>query len=296
MKKIIENKLAETVENTIKELQNDGYLSNIKEFTLDFNKDTVNIQLKEDEEPVDLKDTIIKYINNTDYFTAKEDGHYVRVLLNGQEVADFNLENGIKQAYHGGLIPSSRGDGKNTFRVCDVSLSQWDEGGRSFFTVLENEEKGLPKLGTEKMLTRYFVLKSLYNFDDIYGHETPKEANNWHCAQWGTWKFIIDSLDKVEACIAALQDAYEDAHHVIRSRDLHESVDYRPVNITELHPGDIVYFYKENAIRPTKAEFESLYEGNALVYIRPRSDKKPSWRAEPSGYYKSLSQGEVFIK
>ena len=209
MKKIVETKLAETFESTIKDLQKEGHLTNIKEFTLDLNENKLNIKLIENEKP-SLEEEIIRTINDTDYFTAKIDGRYIRVLKNGREIADFNLESGITRSYHAGLMPSSRGDGRNTFRVCDVALSMYDDGGKSFLTVLGDEERYLSKLN-EVNLIRYYTLKALHQKDNIYGYKTPREVSHWYCAQWGTWKFDIETVEDVYACIAALEDAVEQA-------------------------------------------------------------------------------------
>lgn len=163
----------------------------------------------------DLQSEIVSIINATNDFKAKVDGQYIKIFYRKEydddytkELADFYLDKGIKHDYYPGTLNSrSNGDGKNTFRIVDVS-DKW--GSLSFKSFYNDEEQFLPKyLTTLVKLCRYYTLKTLYDNEFLYDHPVPEEATNWHCAQWGTWKFIINSLDDVKTCIAALEDGFD---------------------------------------------------------------------------------------
>lgn len=163
----------------------------------------------------DLQSEIVNIINATNDFKAKVDGQYIKIFYHKEydddytkELADFYLDKGIKHDYYPGTLNSrSNGDGKNTFRIVDVS-DKW--GSLSFKSFYNDEEQFLPKyLTTLVKLCRYYTLKTLYDNEFLYDHPVPEEATNWHCAQWGTWKFIINSLDDVKTCIAALEDGFD---------------------------------------------------------------------------------------
>lgn len=172
----------------------------------------------------DLQSEIVSIINATNDFKAKVDGQYIAILYNDTTFAEFSLDEGIGHSYASGtLSPSSRGDGKNTFRITDVSGGMWSN--LSFMDFYNNEEQLLSNLDTLRELCRYYTLKTLYDNEFLYGHQVPEEANNWHCAQWGTWKFIINSLDDVKTCIAALKDGFDMAQE--RYSALYESANLK---------------------------------------------------------------------
>ena len=156
----------------------------------------------------DLKNEIINAIKATNNFKVTIEGQYIRILYSNTEVADFSLEEGVRHNYASrSLNPSSNGDGKNTFRILDVGGRGWSD--LSFKDFYNNEQLLSKHLDTLGELCRYYTLKTLYDNEFLYDHPVPEEANNWRCAQWGTWKFIINSLDDVKTCIAALKDGFD---------------------------------------------------------------------------------------
>lgn len=179
----------------------------------------------------DLQSEIVNIINATNDFKAKVDGQYIKIFYHKEydddytkELADFYLDKGIKHDYYPGTLNSrSNGDGKNTFRIVDVS-DKW--GSLSFKSFYNDEEQFLPKyLTTLVKLCRYYTLKTLYDNEFLYGRPIPEEVTSWHTAQWGTWKFIINSLDDVKTCIAALEDGFDMAQK--KYSTLHESVNLK---------------------------------------------------------------------
>ena len=156
----------------------------------------------------DLQNEIINVIKDTTDFKVTTEGQHIRVLYNNIEVAEFSLEKGVRHNYVSrSLNPSSNGDGKNTFRILDVGSKEWSD--LTFKDIYENEKQFLSKLDTLGELCRYYTLKTLYDNEFLYDRPVPEEANGWRCAQWGTWKFIINSLDNVKTCIAALEDGFD---------------------------------------------------------------------------------------
>ena len=156
----------------------------------------------------DLQNEIINVIKATTDFKVTTEGQHIRILYNNIEVAEFSLEKGVRHNYASrSLNPSSNGDGKNTFRIIDVSGGGWSD--LSFKDFYNNEQLLSKHLDTLGELCRYYTLKTLYDNEFLYERPVPKEANNWRCAQWGTWKFIINSLDDVKTCIAALKDGFD---------------------------------------------------------------------------------------
>ena len=175
-------------------------------------------------ETTDIQSEIINAINTTNNFKAKVDGQYVRILYNNTTLADFSLEEGVRRSYAPrSLNPSSRGDGKNTFRILDVGGRGWSD--LSFKDFYSNEQLLSKHLDTLGELCRYYTLKTLYDSEFIYGCSVPEEANNWLCAQWGTWKFIINSLDDVKTCLIALENGFDMAQE--KYSTLHESVNLK---------------------------------------------------------------------
>jgi hypothetical protein len=171
----------------------------------------------------DLQSEIVSIINATNDFKAKVDGQYIAILYNDTTFAAFSLDEGIGHSYASGMLsPSSRGDGKNTFRITDVSGGMWSKSFEDFYN---NEEQLLSNLDDLRELCRYYTLKTLYDNEFLYGHQVPEEANDWRCAQWGTWKFIINSLDDVKTCIAALKDGFDMAQK--KYSTLHESANLK---------------------------------------------------------------------
>lgn len=168
----------------------------------------------------DLAEEIAGIIDNTKAFMSKINGNYIYIISRDGdgEMASFELDKGVAHDYAPRtLIPSSAGNGKNTFKICDPSLSDWSDGGRTFFLIYEKEEIYLPKLKNRfKDLVRYLTLKTLYENDD-------KELNGWHCAQWGTWKFKISSIDDVKKYLATLEDAYYEADDMLPPMYVEES-------------------------------------------------------------------------
>ena len=172
----------------------------------------------------DLKNEIINAIKATNDFKVTTEGQYIRILYSNTKVADFSLEEGVRHNYASrSLNPSSNGDGKNTFRILDVGGRGWSD--LSFKDFYNNEQLLSKHLDTLGELCRYYTLKTLYDNEFLYGRPVPKEANNWHCAQWGTWKFIIKSLDDVKTCIAALKDGFDMAQE--RYSALYESTNLK---------------------------------------------------------------------
>lgn len=209
----------------------------------------------------DLKDEIVKLINATNDFKVKVEGQYVRILYNNTEVADFSLEEGITHNYAPkSLNPSSRGDGKNTFRVLDVGGKGWSD--LSFMDFYDNEELLSKYLDTLGELCRYYTLKTLYDNEFLYDHPVPEEANSWHCAQWGTWKFIINSLNDVKTCIAALEDGFDMAQErysaLYESANLKESSPESPNGCSPLYTG---LAYKEVYSNIISSFVGQIYDG-----------------------------------
>lgn len=155
-----------------------------------------------------LQNEIINSIKATTDFKVTTEGQYIRILYSNTEIADFSLCEGVRHNYAPrSLSPSSNGDGKNTFRIIDVGGKGWSD--LTFKDIYGNEERLLSKLNTLGELCRYYTLKTLYDSEFLYDHQVPEEANGWRCAQWGTWKFIINSLNDVKTCIAALKDGFD---------------------------------------------------------------------------------------
>lgn len=178
----------------------------------------------------DFQSEIVSIINATNDFKAKVDGHYIKIFYYKEydeymkELADFYLDKDVKHDYYPGTINSrSSGDGKNTFRIGDIS-DKW--GSLSFKSFYNNEEQFLPKyITTLNRLCRYYTLKTLYDNEFLYGRPVPEEVTGWHTSQWGTWKFIINSLDDVKTCIAALKDGFDMAQE--KYSTLHESANLK---------------------------------------------------------------------
>lgn len=216
----------------------------------------------------DLQSEIVNIINATNDFKAKVDGQYIKIFYHKEydddytkELADFYLDKGIKHDYYPGTLNSrSNGDGKNTFRIVDVS-DKW--GSLSFKSFYNDEEQFLPKyLTTLVKLCRYYTLKTLYDNEFLYDHPVPEEATNWHCAQWGTWKFIINSLDDVKTCIAALEDGFDMAQEkystLYESVNLKESSPESPNGCSPLYTG---LAYKEVYSNIISSFVGQIYDG-----------------------------------
>lgn len=80
-KHIMEHKLAESFEKTIKNLQKEGLFENVKSFDLDFNGKGINIKLNEGSYPGDRKDKPVVYTNDEANVIDRFDYKYLEKVI-----------------------------------------------------------------------------------------------------------------------------------------------------------------------------------------------------------------------
>ena len=172
---------------------------------LDESKKSKRYSIKESEVCDDREVTpeiVTEIVNSSPYLQAKTTDYGIDIYANHGHaavyLADFYLGKDLDHNFiPSTILSSSAGDGKNIFQVVDIGNGT---DGKGYLRACEST-KYYDKLDSyDKVVVQ--LLDNLYT-------STHKELNNWKCAQHGTWKFEVKSLDDVAWYVEQIEEAIQ---------------------------------------------------------------------------------------